>query len=193
MVYQFRATIPESKVFYRVYEIKGEMTLFRFNSYITDNLGFSPDQMVIFEGYDEKGTLCSEYGLFDMGDGAMDTVTFDKVLARGETELHFVFDLRNDRYIRLVFEGETGYLPMRAYPALVEEKGQNPDQFRVRYEEEPVVPKLHPIRESGKFAALDDELDDEDFDDEDLDDEDDDKMFDEGVGEELYDESEGKE
>ena len=193
MVYTFRATIPESKVFYRVYEIKGDMTLFRFNSFITDNLGFSPDQMVIFEGYDEKGTLCSEYGLFDMGDGAMDTVTFDKVLARGETELHFVFDLRNDRYIRLVFEGETGYLPMRAYPALVEEKGQNPDQFRVRYEEEPVVPKLHPIRESGKFAALDDELDDEDFDDEDLDDEDDDKMFDEGEGEELYDESEGKE
>ena len=92
MVYTFRATIPESKVFYRVYEIKGDMTLFRFNSFITDNLGFSPDQMVMFEGYDEKGALCSEYGLFDMGDGAMDTVTFDKVLERGETELHFVFD-----------------------------------------------------------------------------------------------------
>ena len=191
MVYQFRATIPESKVFYRVYEIKGEMTLFRFNSYITDNLGFSPDQMVIFEGYDEKGTLCSEYGLFDTGDGAMDTVTFDKVLARGEKELHFVFDLRNDRFIRLVLEGETDYLPMRAYPALVEEKGQNPDQFRVRYEEEPVVPKLHPVRDD-KFAALDDEdLDDENLDDLD-DDEDEDKMYDEGEGEELYDEGEDK-
>ena len=191
MVYTFKATIPESKVFYRVYEIKGDMTLFRFNSFITDNLGFSPDQMVMFEGYDEKGTLCGEYGLFDMGDGAMDTVTFDKVIERGETELHFVFDLRNDRYIRLVFEGETGYLPMRAYPALVEEKGQNPDQFRARYEEEPAIPKLHPVRDS-KFAALDDDLDDlDDLDDED-EDEDDDKMFDDGEGEELYDEGEGK-
>ena len=189
MVYTFRATIPESKVFYRVYEIKGDMTLFRFNSFITDNLGFSPDQMVMFEGYDEKGALCSEYGLFDMGDGAMDTVTFDKVLERGETELHFVFDLRNDRFICLKFEGETGYLPMRAYPALVEEKGQNPDQFRARFEEEPVVPKLHPARDS-KFAALDDDLDDlDDLDDED---EDEDKMFDDGEGEELYDEGEGK-
>ena len=191
MVYQFRATIPESKVFYRVYEIKGDMTLFRFNAFITDNLGFSPDQMVMFEGYDEKGALCSEYGLFDMGDGAMDTITFEKVLERGETELHYVFDLRNDRYIRLVFEGETSYLPMRADPALVEEKGQNPDQFRVRIEEEPVVPKLHPDHIFDKFSALDDDLDDLD-DDEDEEDADD-KMFDDGDGEELYDESEGKE
>ena len=190
MVYQFRATIPESKIFYRVYEIKGEMTLFRFNSFITDNLGFSPDQMVMFEGYDEKGVLCSEYGLFDMGDGAMDTVSFEKVLARGETELHFVFDLRNDRYIRLVYEGEAPYLPMRAYPALVEEKGQNPDQFHARFEEEPAVPKLHPVRDSEKFPSLDDDFDDEDDED---DEEDDDKMFDDGEGEELYDESEGSE
>ena len=190
MVYQFRATIPESKIFYRVYEIKGDMTLFRFNSFITDNLGFSPDQMVMFEGYDEKGTLCGEYGLFDMGDGAMDTVTFDKVVERGQTELHFVFDLRNDRYIRLVLEGETGYLPMRAYPALVEEKGQNPDQFRARFEEEPVVPKLHPVRDD-KFAALDDDFDDLD-DEDDEDEEDDDKIFDDGEGEELYDEGEDK-
>jgi len=191
MVHLFRATIPESKIFYRVYEIKGDMTLFRFNSFITDNLGFSPDQMVIFEGYNEKGELCSEYGLFDMGDGAMDTVTFDKVIERGETELHFVFDLRNDRYIRLVLEGETGYLPMRAYPALVEEKGQNPDQFRARFEEEPAVPKLHPVRDD-KYAAFDDDLDDLD-DEEDDEDGDDDKMFADGEGEELYDEGEDKE
>ncbi|MBQ5935634.1 MAG: hypothetical protein IKQ01_00835 [Bacteroidales bacterium] len=191
MVHQFRATIPESKVFYRVYEIKGEMTLFRFNSFITDNLAFSPDQMVIFEGFDEKGKLCSEYGLFDMGDGAMDTVTFDKVLERGETELHFVFDLRNDRYIKLVYEGQVPYLPMRAYPALVEEKGQNPDQFHVRFEEEPAVPKLHPSRVADNFPSLDDELDD--LDDEEEDDDAEDRIFDDGEGEELYDESEGKE
>ena len=144
MVYTFRATIPESKVFYRVYEIKGDMTLFRFNSFITDNLGFSPDQMVMFEGYDEKGALCSEYGLFDMGDGAMDTVTFDKVLERGETELHFVFDLRNDRFICLKFEGETGYLPMRAYPALVEEKARIPTSSAPALRKNPSYPNCIP-------------------------------------------------
>ena len=79
MVYQFRATIPESKIFFRVYEIKGEMSLFKFNNFLVDDLGFSPDQMVMFEGWDAEGALCGEYGLFDLGDGAMDTVTFDSV------------------------------------------------------------------------------------------------------------------
>ena len=189
MVYQFRATIPESKVFYRVYEIKGDMTLFRFNSFIIDNLGFSPDQMVLFEGYDAAGELCGEYGLLDMGDGAMDTVTFDKVVARGETELHYLFDLRNGRYIRLVLEGEAPFSALRVYPALVEEKGQNPDQFRVRYEEEPAVPQLH-ARGSDKFSGAAEEDDFDDLDDVDDEDDADDEVFD---GEEVYDADEGAE
>ncbi len=184
MIYQFRATIPESKIFYRVYEIKGDMTLFRFNAFITDNLGFSPDQMVIFEGYGPDGELCSEYGLFDMGAGTMDNTTFEKVVQRGETELHFVFDLRNDRYLKLVLEGEAPYSPMRAYPALVEEKGQNPDQFHARFEEAPVTPTLHGSR---GVIAEDEDFDDEDFNDEE---DEDDKIFDE---EERYEEDEDKE
>ena len=184
MVYQFRATIPESKIFFRVYQIKGEMTLFRFNSFIIDDLGFSPDQMVLFEGYDEKGALCSEYGLFDMGDGAMDTVTFDDIVQRGENEVHYLFDLRNNRFIKLVYEGEVPFSPMRSYPFLAEEKGQNPDQFRARFEEAPVVPTLHPHRDTSKFDDPEDDLDD-DFDDEDdEDDGEDDEIFD---GEEVYD------
>ena len=183
MVYRFRATIPESKIFFRVYEIKGEMTLFRFNSFITDDLGFSPDQMVLFEGYDEKGEFRSEYGLFDMGDGAMDTVTFDKVVRKGETELHFLFDMRNGRFIKLVLEGEADFSPMRSYPALVEEKGQNPDQFRARFEEEPAVPAL---RQQRGTVQDDDPDDAEDLDDPGDDDEDsDDEIFD---GEEVYEE-----
>ena len=192
MVYQFRATIPESKIFFRVYEIKGETTLFKFTSFINDDLGFSPDQMVLYEGYDDHGELSSEYGMIDLGDGAMDTVTFDKVLKRGETELRYLFDMRNNRYIRLVLEGEAEFSPLRIYPCLVDEKGQNPDQFRPRFEEEPAVPKLHPFRDP-KAALEDDDLDDEDLDDDDDDDDDDaddDKIFDE---EELYDGDEGKE
>ena len=184
MVYQFRATIPESKVFFRVYEIKGDMTLFKFNSFIVDDLGFSPDQMVLYEGYDETGALNSTYGLIDLGDGAMDKVTFDQMVRRGETEIHYLFDMRNDRYIRLVLEGESPLAGLRSYPALVDEKGQNPDQFRPRYEEAPVVPRLHPFRDPDKFTPLDadDDLDDDNPDDDD--DEDDDKIFD---GEEIAD------
>lgn len=187
MVYRFRATIPESKVFYRVYEIKGEMTLFKFNGFIVDDLGFSPDQMVLYEGYDETGAPGGEYGLIDLGDGAMDTVTFDQVVQRGETELHYLFDLRNDRYIRLVLEGEAACVPSRIYPFLSDEKGQNPDQFRARYEEEPAVPRLHVSPDAVRSLGLDDD----DLDDDDLDDEadDEDKIFD---GEEVYDGEEGE-
>ena len=187
MVYQFRATIPESKIFFRVYEIKGDMSLFKFNLFLVDDLGFSPDQMVLFEGYDDAGTLCSEYGLFDLGDGSMDTVTFDKIAERGEVELHYCFDLRNGRYIKLVLEGEGETSAMRAYPRIVAENGQNPDQFRARYEEAPAVPKLHPYRDSAVVGDVGDE--DDDLDDED-EEEDDDKIFD---GEELYEEGEDQE
>ena len=117
----------------------------------------------------------------------MDTVTFDRVLGRGETELHFLFDMRNQRYIRLVFEGEAPYAPMRAYPFLVAENGQNPDQFRARYEEAPAGPKPRPGRDPAVPGDAEDGLDDDDPDAGEGDDGED-RMFD---GEEIYDEDEG--
>ncbi len=135
MIYQYRALIPESKVFFRVYEIRSEMTLFQFNSFILNDLGFAPDQMVVFRGYDSDGVLCSEYGLFDMGDGAIDTITFAKMMERGEREFHYVFDLHRQRYIRFVYEGEGEFSPRVSYPRIISEKGRNPEQFSNGYED----------------------------------------------------------
>lgn len=135
MIYTYRATIPESKVFFRVYEIESDMTLFAFNSFILNDLGFAPDQMVMFRGYDKDGVLCSEYGMFDLGDGAIDTVSFEKMFKKGEKEFHYVFDLKQNRYMRFVYEGEAEYSSRTSYPHLVAEKGHNPDQFSARYEE----------------------------------------------------------
>lgn len=170
MILKFRATIPESKIFFREYEVKGDMTLFKFNSFILNDLGFAPDQMVIFEGYDKDGVLCSEYGLFDLGDGTMDKVTFDMVLARGEIELHYVFDLHTDRYVKLVFVEEGIYAAMRSYPYLVDGKGQNPDQFSARYEEYEELPKSPSKVTPSPDADFDDEDDEDDDEDGDGDD-----------------------
>lgn len=172
MILKFKATIQESKLFLREYEVKGDMNLFKFNNFILNDLGFSPDQMVVFEGYDAQGVMCGEYGLFDMGDGSMDKVTFEQLIAKGQTEIHYVFDLRNDRFIKLDFDGESPFSAMRSYPFLLEEKGQSPDQFKKMVEE--VIPVAKPIGDD-----FDDDEDDEDFDDE----EDDDT-------EEIYDEDE---
>lgn len=186
MILRIRATIPESKVFFRVYEVKGEMTLFNFNSFILGELGFSPDQMIVFEGYDAEGVLCSEYGMFDLGDGTIDKITFENIVNRGETEVRYVFDLRSERYVRLVFEGECDSVASRSYPCLVDEKGHNPDQFSAKYEEYEELPKVP----SKSYPRDDDDFDD--IDDDDEDDEDDDIDDD---AEEIFDEDEftGKE
>lgn len=172
MVLRYKATIAESKLFMRVYEVKGDMNLFKFNQFIVNDLGFAPDQMIIFEGYGPDGKMTSEYGLFDMGDGAMDKVTFEQTLKKEENEIHFVFDMRNDRCIKLEYLGEGEFAPMRSYPFLAEEKGGAPDQFKKMAEE--VVPVAKPLGD--------------DFDDDDEDDEDEEK---DDETEEIYDENEG--
>ena len=181
MVLRYKATIPESKVFFRTYAVKSDMNLFSFNNFILADLGFSPDQMVVFEGYDTSEKLCGEYGLFDLGDGSMDRITFEKLRKDEIFELHYIYDMRNDRYVKLVLEGGELTVPERLCPCLMEEKGHGPEQFNTRYEDYEAVP--------APGAPHSTPADDEDFDDDDLDDEDeDDEENDEE--EEVFDESE---
>ena len=184
MILKFRATIPQSKIFYKVYAVKGDMNLFDFNAFILGDLGFAPDQMVMFEGYDEKGALCGEYGLFDMGDGAMDSVSFNSLVEKGQTEIRYFYDMRNNRYIKLVFEGEESSLTSGIFPMLLDEKGHAPEQFSTTYEDYEAVQNLvpHPYG-----PAKDEDLDDDEEDD---DDEDEDEDGDDEDGAEIYDENE---
>lgn len=136
MIYKFRASIPGSKVFMREYEVEGGSTLYEFNRFLVNDLGFSPDQMVLFKGIDNSGKERSEYGLFDMGDGSMDEVTVERVVTRRkEVELHYLFDLRRSSYIRLDFIELLQEQPRASYPRLVAEKGRNPEQFSKSYED----------------------------------------------------------
>ncbi len=129
MICRFKASLPNSKVFMREYEVKPEITLYEFHEFLLNDLSFSPDQMVIFRGRNAAGKIASEYGLFDMGDGAMDEVTVGDLLKKEENVLEYAFDLFKDRYIILSYLGEGEYMPRNSYPRLVAEKGRNPDQF----------------------------------------------------------------
>ncbi len=135
MVYKYKASIPGSKVFMREYEIKGDTSLYRLHDFLVNDLDFSPDQMVAFRGLDEGDRLCSEYGLFDMGDGSMDMVTVEKTIRKGEVNLLYVFDLRKDRVIKLSLMGEVEESRRASYPRLVAEKGRNPEQFANGYDD----------------------------------------------------------
>ena len=186
MILQFKVTTPESKKFVRVYEVNEEMNLFRFSNYILNDLGFSPDQMVIFEGYGQDGSIAGEYGLFDMGDGSMDSVTFADLIARGQNVLHYIFDTHSGRYLTISIEGEVPASIKTSYPILVFEAGPVLTQFEkiVEIEEEPVHARKRAMRES----VDDDDFDDEDEEDDDLDDEeqDEDSLFEGEEGEEIY-------
>ncbi|NTU96147.1 MAG: hypothetical protein HGA52_08880, partial [Bacteroidales bacterium] len=75
MVYRFKATIDGNKIFMREYEVKGETSLYSFHRFLQNDLGFAPDQIVLFRGLSKDNKVKTEYGLFDMGDGPMDKVS----------------------------------------------------------------------------------------------------------------------
>lgn len=135
MVYKYRATLPKHKSFLREYDIKAQMSLYRLHEFLQNDLGFSPDQMVLFRGLDEDGVVLHQYGLFDLGDGSMDNVTLEKTLQRGEVSLQYVYNLQLNLHIVLTFVSEAEFLIKESYPRLLVEKGRNPDQFSASYEE----------------------------------------------------------
>lgn len=134
-ILKYKASIPGSKIFMREYEVREDMTLYDLHEYLVDDLDFAPDQMVIFRGLDAAGNIKSEYGLFDMGDGSMDSVTLSYALKKGEETIQYVFDIRKDRFIILTFIGTSEEHPRAHYPRLTAEKGRNPDQFAKGYED----------------------------------------------------------
>lgn len=135
MVYRYRATIPGNKIFVREYEIRGSISLYALHLYLQNDLSFAPDQMVMFRGLDEKGKVRSEYGLFDLGDGSLDSVKLDDTMAKGEKTLSYVYDIYKDRLLNLEFISNEDDILRRSYPRLVFERGKNPDQFSDSYDD----------------------------------------------------------
>lgn len=157
MVCKYRASIPGSKVFMREYEIKGETSLYKLHDFLANDFGFDPAQMVVFRGYDVKDKFCSEYGLFDMGDGSMDMISIEKTIAKGEVNLYYVFDLHKDRVVKLTFVEEVAGSARVSYPRLVAGKGRDPEQFADGYND--VDEYAEPIEDdAADNSYMDDEL-----------------------------------
>lgn len=133
-IYTYKATFPFSKIFFRTYEISGDTTLFALHKYLTDDLGFAPDQMIAFKGVDNEGKVRSIYGLFDMGSGTLDGVTIEKTLSKNEATLLYVFDIKRNKYLTLAKEGTADFAAHNSYPRLVAEKGRVPEQFASKYD-----------------------------------------------------------
>lgn len=157
MVYKYRASIPGSKVFMREYEIKGETSLYRLHDFLSNDFAFAPDQMVLFRGLDANDKFCSEYGLFDMGDGSMDMVSVAKTIAKGEVNLMYIFDLHKERGVKLTLIGEVEESRRASYPRLTAEKGRNPEQFAKGYDDADQFSESM-VEEPEESSFMDDEL-----------------------------------
>ena len=178
MIYKVKATIPISKVFMREFAVRSDMNLFRFNRFLMEELCFSSDQMVIYKAYDSKGICTGQYGMFDLGDGSVDKVTFADLVSRGQMDVVLVYDLRSNRVINLSIEGEIDENPRLSYPATIAEKGHNPSQFADKYED---YLYEKPVRSAA--SLLPDEDDEEDEEDEDEDGSEQEELYDGGLEE----------
>ncbi|MDR2449884.1 MAG: hypothetical protein LBD52_08000 [Prevotellaceae bacterium] len=140
MIYRLKITAVFPKDFMRVVEIKASQTLYTLHEHLQNDLGYAPDQMVVFRTLTEKGKVKKQYGLFDMGDGSIDTLTLAELKRRNELDIQYVFDLRNNRFLKIEFTGEDEASPRKAYPLTADEKGLPPDQFDARLPaEDPLI------------------------------------------------------
>lgn len=111
------------------------MKLYALHEFISDDLSFTKDQMILFRGLNRAGKVVGEYGMFDLGSGSIDTVMIQDMLKRGEISLEYVFDIFKNRVITLDYIEEVESLPRKYYPRCVLAKGLSPNQFSDVYDD----------------------------------------------------------
>ena len=186
MILKFRVSLPGIKGFARVYELKSTTTLYEFHKIMRDDMNFPHDQLIQFKGLDADGELVARYGMFDLGAGAADEVSVADTVKTGIASFCYFYNATDRKSVIVTYEGEVEPVPGRIYPALVEQKGPDPEAFEngyVAYEDLQDEQKHLPGENPGwgKYAeGDDDDLEDIDLEEDDDDDDDDvkDKVMD---------------
>ena len=183
MALRYRVSLAGLKGFARVYDLKPNYTLYDFHKLLRSELEFPQDQLIQFKALDADGCLVARYGLFDLGFGAVDTVSFKQTIDKGIASFIYFYDVANRKSVIITFEGQVADTPGAAYPLLVETKGPVPAEFENGYVAYEDLPDEQKHLRNLKAASDDDEFDD-DFDDE----EDDSEEDGDEDGEEIFDE-----
>ncbi len=179
MILKYRVSLPGIKGFARVYEVKGNASLYSLHKQMRADMDFPQDQVVLFKSFGPDGNVVARYSVFqDFGFGTIDAVTAEQCHKRGEDKFIYFYDTTNVKSVIVTFDGVADERRNVVYPLLVESKGPNPIEFEngyVAFEDLPDDKKKNP--------------DDEDFeDDDDVDVEEDDDETEEIFGEDDEDE-----
>jgi hypothetical protein len=161
MIYSFIAT-SKQKQFIREYHVPSDFTLYDLKRFIDDDLEFDNTQPGMFFLIDDNGKRKESVSLFPINGGrTMDQVILDELTETGSAELHYTFDLFNNRFLTLQFIGETEKLPRTWYPVVALSEGPAPGQFSdMLFDEE--------LASATDKITGDDDDDDEDDDDDDI-------------------------
>ena len=175
MIYRYRISLPGIKGFARLYEVKSTSSLYSFAKQMRADMNFPQDQMVLFKAMDADGNVAARYGMFDLGAGTIDSVTLGETVKKGQTSFVFFYDTTNAKSVIVTFEGETPARANVVYPALVEMKGPDPEEFENGYVAFEDLPEDKKNPENEDFDEDDEDIDEEDSADEEEFDEDEDE------------------
>ena len=107
MVYKYRVTLAGIKGFYRVYEMRGETTLYEFHKQMRADMEFPQDQLIMFKAMDAGGGVLARYGLFDLGSGTVDDVTVAQTVKNGVASFLYFYDVPNRKSVIVLAENGT--------------------------------------------------------------------------------------
>ena len=206
MVYSYKVTLTGIKGFHRIYHLSGENSLYTFHKQMRSDMEFPQDQLILFKAFDASGAVVARYGLFDLGNGAVDEVTIASVVKKGIKSFVYFYDVTNKKSVNISFEGPVEGASEKGCPVLADIKGPNPIEFENGYIAVEDLPddQRHLPSESDRnrkksldalLSALKDEDDSDDelpvdSDEDDEDDEDEDNIRDDEDGMEIFDGSE---
>lgn len=133
MVYSYKVTLTGIKGFYRVYHLNGENTLYSFHKQMRSDMEFPQDQLILFKAFNAANDVIARFGLFDLGNGAVDDVTVEQAVKKGVTSFTYFYDVTNKKSVNISFEGMDEDIPSVSCPTLVDVKGPNPIEFENGY------------------------------------------------------------
>ena len=133
MTYSFRVTLTGIKGFFRVYHLNEDNTLYSFHKQMRSDMEFPQDQLILFKAFDAAGDVVARYGLFDLGNGAVDEITVAMIAKKGIKSFVYFYDVTNKKSVNIEFEGEVEDARPASSPVLFESKGPNPIDFENGY------------------------------------------------------------
>lgn len=133
-IYKCKAAIEGNKIFAREYEIESSASLYDLHRHIQNDLDFDGAQLVVFFTSNKKYERIKAIPFFDMGDGAMDSVFIEDLIADDKRFLLYVFDIHHNRQLQIELMFEVEFDNRASYPQTVLSKGNAPNQFSINSE-----------------------------------------------------------